>query len=97
MKVTSIDVSGLRYDGARACHEGHVTMELRPSRDGAPMHVHFVCQSNREQGSPSSLVTHDLVADALRQAGRMPGYRRGEQAIELSASARKFASGPGSA
>lgn len=88
MRVTTIDITGLRYDDARACHEGHVSMELRPSRNGAPMHVHFVCRSGREEHSPPSLITHDLVADALRQAHRMPGFRRGEQVIELAPSAR---------
>jgi hypothetical protein len=84
MRVTNIDISGLRYDSASARHEGHVSIELHSSERGAPMRVHFLCHSPRERNCPASLVTEDLVSDALRQAHRMPGYRRGEAKLELS-------------
>lgn len=91
MKVTNIDIADLRFDTRSARHEGHVMMELRPSRDGAPLHVHFVCHSEQIEGSPSTLVTYDLVKDALRQAHRMPGFRRGEQKIEVEISTSDLA------
>lgn len=96
MKVTSIDITNLRYDSASACHEGHVTLQLCASKQDAPMHVHFVCHSSRSAGEPASLVTHDLVEDALRQAHRMPGYRRGERVLELAEAARKSVARAGS-
>jgi hypothetical protein len=84
MKVTSIDITDLHYVTARAHHLGHVTLQLLAVQDSAPMLVHFVCQSSHPCDSPVSLVIHDLVADALRQAQRMPGFRRGEREIELT-------------
>lgn len=86
MKVTNIDIADLRFDARAARHEGHVMMELRPSKKGAPMHVHFLCHSDQVEDTPSTLVTYDLVKDALRQAHRMPGFRRGEQKIEVAIS-----------
>jgi hypothetical protein len=91
MRVTNIDISGLRYDGTRARHEGHVSLELCPSDNGVPIHVDFVCHSARAPDSPASLVTGDLVADALRQAHRMPGFRRGETKLELTLSPSRIA------
>lgn len=91
MKITNIDIADLRYDGTTSRHEGHVSMELRPSREGAPMHVHFLCYSDKVESSPSTLVTHDLIKDALRQAHRMPGFRRGERKIEVDISASDLA------
>ncbi len=84
MKVTSIDITGLHFDQALSHHEAYVTLEIEPVRDDAPMLVHFLCHSARDHESPSTLVTRDLVEDALRQAHRMPGYRRGERVIELA-------------
>ena len=81
MKVTDIDIDGLRFDGTR--HEALVSMELRSTRGLAPVRVQFVCHSYQPGNCPSTLVTYDLVKDALRQAHRMPGFRRGEQRIEV--------------
>jgi hypothetical protein len=84
MKVIDIDITGVRYDRAAACHEGHVTLALRSEQGGPETHVHFLCHSKHLQDCAPSLITEDLIADALRQAHRMPGFRRGERQIELA-------------
>jgi hypothetical protein len=48
------------------------------------MHVNFLCYSSQLQDCPPALITQDMIADALRQARRMPGFRRGERQLELA-------------
>jgi hypothetical protein len=86
MRVTNIDIVDLHYNGANKRHQGYVSMELHPARTGAPMQVQFLCHAAQPHDCPPSIVTHDLIKDALRQAHRMPGFRRGEQKIEVEIS-----------
>ena len=97
MNVTSIDISGLQFDDARGRFQATVSMEYRVSHGSAPMLSHFVCHAVRSADCPASLVTQDLVEDALRQASRMPGYRRGERQIELTGAARDYLPNKGAA
>ncbi len=90
MRVVDIDISGVHYDCATACHEGHVTLALRAEPGGPETHIHFLCHSKRLQDCAPSLITEDLIADALRQAHRMPGFRRGERQIELETQGGAF-------
>jgi len=93
MKVTDIDIIGLQYDPGQDRHEGLVSMELRPELDGAePMNVQFLCHSGLDRGAPDTLITYDLIKDALRQAHRMPGFRRGESRIEVEVSRARIES-----
>jgi hypothetical protein len=83
MRVTNIDITDLHFSAAGDQHEGYVSMEVRNGRGGAPVLVQFLCHAAQPQDCPASIVTHDLIRDALRQARRMPGFRRGERKIEL--------------
>lgn len=96
MRVTSIDIADLHFSRIRDCYEGYVSMELRPSRKGAPMQVQFLCHAVQPEDVPAALVTRDLIEDALRQARRMPGFRRGEQSIELAHAKPRITSRPAS-
>jgi hypothetical protein len=90
MKVTEIDILGLHYDAA-ACHEGLVAIELAPPvAGGALMRLQFLCHSGQGEEAPSAQVARDPVRDSLRQAHRMPGYRRGEREIELAVSGARI-------
>ncbi|HHS94721.1 MAG TPA: hypothetical protein ENK63_05230 [Rhodobacterales bacterium] len=65
-------------------HEGYVSMALQPQRAGAPpLHLQFFCRADQPENCPSTIVMRDLIKDALRQARRMPGFRRGEHAFEV--------------
>ena len=97
MNVSSIDISGLHFDDAHGRFQANVSLEYRVTDDRAPTHTHFVCHAARDPECPASLVTQDLVEDALRQASRMPGYRRGERQIELSGAARALLTKRGAA
>ena len=97
MNVSSIDISGLQFDEARGRFQANVSLEYRVTDDGTPTLTHFVCHAARDRECPASIVTQDLVEDALRQASRMPGYRRGERQIELSGAARSFLTKRGAA
>ncbi|WP_281840770.1 hypothetical protein [Sinisalibacter aestuarii] len=81
--MTDIEIAGLGYEPDGACHSGHVTMELTPKQGGTPTHMHFACRSALPADTPADLIRQDLIEDALRQARRMPGFRRGEREIEL--------------
>lgn len=85
MRVTNIDIADLHYCGTRKTHRGYVTMELHRSVDGARTLVQFICHAAQPQDCPPALVAQDLIEDALRQARRMPGFRRGEAQIVVGA------------
>lgn len=86
MIVTHIDIRDLHQSATG--HTGHATLEFRPARPGASVRMHFHCHADAPADCPSALIIRALIADALRQARRMPGFRRGEQAIELAAEAQ---------
>ena len=91
MRVTDITITDLHFSAPSTRHEGYVSMVLRSLRDGAqPMHLQFLCQANQPETCPSTIVMHDLISDALRQARRMPGFRRGEHAFEVEVSGARM-------
>lgn len=83
MHVTGIDITGLHFSASKDCHESYVSMEIRPGRTGTPLHVQFLCRARRPEDTPTAIVMQDLIEDALRQANRMPGFRRGERVITV--------------
>jgi len=83
MKVTDIDIRNLARDRRHGCFRGAVSMTMEPADGSAPRRVNFICQSDRGDDSPASLVTYDMVTHALDQARRMPGFRRGEEEITV--------------
>jgi hypothetical protein len=87
MNVTRIEITTPRFDTDAARHQAYVSFDMRPDRGSVPVIAHFLCHSGCAPDSPSSLVTQDLIEDALRQARRMPGFRRGERQIILKLSA----------
>ncbi|TYB77536.1 hypothetical protein [Maritimibacter fusiformis] len=87
MNVTRIEITDPRFDPDAARHQAHVSFDMQSASDAGPVLVHFLCHSPRRADDPASLVTEDLIADALRQARRMPGFRRGERRIVLRLSA----------
>lgn len=86
MQVTNIDIFDLHFTGEAKGYRGSVSMELRPTRDGVPMHVQFLCHAAQPRDCPSAIVIRELVSDALRQAHRMPGFRRAERQIKVDIS-----------
>ncbi|WP_298500802.1 hypothetical protein [uncultured Maritimibacter sp.] len=87
MKVTDIDIRDLRYDKRTACFRGAVSMCMETPGQ-APKRVNFICQSYRDEDAPSSLITYDFVTHALDQARAMPGFRRGEEQIDVDIATR---------
>lgn len=89
MRVTDIDITDLHFSqnatGQEGTgHEGYVSMALQPTREGAPpLQLQFFCRADQPENCPSTIVMRDLIKDALRQARRMPGFRRGEHAFEV--------------
>lgn len=83
MKVTDIDIRNLTRDRRHGCFRGAVSMIMEPADGSAPRRVNFICQSDRDDDCPASLVTYDMVTHALEQARRMPGFRRGEEEITV--------------
>jgi hypothetical protein len=91
MKVTDIDILDLHFDAAAKRHAAYVSMELCPALPGAmPVRVQYLCHCGRAERAPATLVVYDLIRDALRQARRMPGFRRGEHVIEVEVSAARI-------
>ena len=87
MDITAIEITQARFDPDAARHQAHVCLDMRPGDRDTPLHMHFLCHSARGATEADSLVTEDLIADALRQARRMPGFRRGERRIVMRLSA----------
>ncbi|MEJ2002051.1 MAG: hypothetical protein P8X77_11775 [Maritimibacter sp.] len=81
--MKDVDITGLRYDCVAARHEGHVALELSASDEADRVHMHFLCHSRLLQDCCPKKLREELIADALRQVGRMPGFRRGERRITL--------------
>lgn len=91
MLATQIDVSGITFNEALGLYSGHVSMLLQPDRAQQPVSVHYSCSTRQPRGCPSSLIVYGLIKDALRQAGRMPGFRRGEHQLEVDIASVSFA------
>jgi hypothetical protein len=91
MLATHIDVSDIRFDDGLGLYTGRVSMMLQPDRSQRPVNVHYNCTALQPRGCPSSLVVYGLIKDAVRQARRMPGFRRGEQQIEVDIASVSFA------
>lgn len=86
MRVAQIDIVDLHYSLRNHVHKGYVSMELQRGDGRPPVQVQFLCHAQQPADCPTTLVTRDLITDALRQAHRMPGFRRGERTIEVEIS-----------
>ncbi|MBV7408798.1 hypothetical protein [Maritimibacter sp. DP1N21-5] len=87
MKVSDIDIRELRHEARFGRFLGSVSMLIdRPGQ--APRRVVFICQAHRAEDAPSSLITYDLVTHAIDQARAMPGFRHGEEQIDMDVGAR---------
>ena len=87
MRIINIDINGLEYDSAAACFEGHVALMIAVRDKARTVELHFISRVAHEPDCPGSVLTYSLIADALRQARRMPGFRRGEEEFEIVAPA----------
>ncbi len=85
MKVIRIDIEDLAYDKLSGQFEGHVSLTVAEPEKARTVALHFITHVGQPECTPGSIVTYGLIADALRQARRMPGFRRGEEAIEVVA------------
>ncbi len=85
MRVTKIEITRQRFNSARSLHEGLVTLKSALPHSDRSIWVQFLCTTPHEADCPRSVVVHDLIEDALRQAHRMPGFRRNEEPIEIAA------------
>ncbi len=92
MRVIKIDIEDLAYDDVAEQFEGHVSLMIAEPNKARTVELHFICRVNQPKSCPSSIVTYALIADALRQARRMPGFRRGEEEIEVVAPTPNIAS-----
>jgi len=95
MQVDDIHIQHRHWDDGPADgagrHAGLVTFTC-PREDRLRL-MQFLCHSARAPDAPEKLIARDLVADALRQARRMPGFRRGEERIDLAPRVRGAAIG----
>ncbi|HCQ66466.1 MAG TPA: hypothetical protein DIU07_15510 [Rhodobacteraceae bacterium] len=95
MKIINIDIEDLEYDEIASRFEGHVSLMIAEPDKARTVELHFISRVNQPPDCPGSIVTYSLIADALRQARRMPGFRRGEEEIEIVAPSPKVAALPG--
>lgn len=91
MKVIKIDVEDLTYEESEERFEGHVSLMIAEPNKARTVELHFISHVTQPKSCPNSIVTYSLIADALRQARRMPGFRRGEEQIEVVAPAVRAA------
>jgi len=91
MRVVNIEIADVDYDGESQCFEGHVVLRIAQPDRARTVDLHFICHADQPQGCPASIVTYSLISDALRQARRMPGFRRGEEEIVVVAPAPQIA------
>ncbi|MEZ5721419.1 MAG: hypothetical protein R3D59_06950 [Paracoccaceae bacterium] len=87
MKVINIDIEDLEYDTLARRFEGHVSLMIAEPDKARTVELHFLSRVAHEPDCPGSILTCSLIADALRQARRMPGFRRGEEEFEIVAPA----------
>jgi|GEM_PF-2046724 len=92
--ATKIDIADLHFSAGAEGYQGYVSIELRPAQDGPPIHLQFLCHAAQPRDCPSAIVTRDLIADALRQAHRMPGFRRGKRRIEVNIAQARISARP---
>ena len=92
MQVFDIDIRYFNYDAVAARFQGEVSLRVTPPRGRRTVELDFLCHARQPRNCPTSIVTCSLIADALRQARRMPGFRRGEDRIEVVAPAPRIAS-----
>lgn len=85
MKVIKIDIEDLSYNDLARRFEGHVSLLIATPNKARTVELHFIGRASQPRSCPGSIVTYSLIADALRQARRMPGFRRGEEEIEVVA------------
>ena len=85
MKVVNIEIEDLEYDEAAGQFEGHVALMIAEPNKARTVELHFISRVTQPKSCPGAIVTYSLIADALRQARRMPGFRRGEEEIEVVA------------
>jgi len=85
MKVIKIDIEDLEYDDFAKRFEGHVSLLIAEPNKARTVELHFISHVSQPRDCPGSIITYSLIADALRQARRMPGFRRGEEEIEVVA------------
>jgi len=91
MRVIKIEIEDLAYDGLAGQFEGHVSLTIAELNKSRTVELHFISHVTLPERTPGSIVTYNLIADALRQARRMPGFRRGEEQIEVVAPAVRSA------
>lgn len=89
MRIINIEIENVEYDHATAQFEGHVSLMIAEPNKARTVELHFIAYTSQSPDCPGSIVTYCLIADALRQARRMPGFRRGEEAIEIVAPSPK--------
>ncbi len=92
MKVIKINIEDLAYDDMARRFEGHVSLVVAQPNKARTVELHFICRVNQPKSAPGPIVTYSLIADALRQARRIPGFRRGEEEFEVVAPTPRVAS-----
>lgn len=91
MRIVNIEIADVEYNEATQGFEGHVALRIAQPERARTVDLHFFCTTPQPESCPASIVTYALISDALRQARRMPGFRRGEEEIEVVAPAPEIA------
>lgn len=89
IRVTEVEISDLHFSPDRNRHLAYVSMTI--ARDETTTQAQFHCSADQPETAPTARVTQDLVTDALRQAYRMPGFRRGERRIDVDIAKARIA------
>lgn len=87
MRIVNIEIADVEFNAANRCFEGHVALRIAQPERARTVDLHFFCTVEQPMNCPASIVTYSLISDAMRQARRMPGFRRGEEEIEVVAPA----------
>lgn len=81
IRVSDVEISDLHFSQDRNRHLAYVSMTI--ARGETATQVQFLCCADQPETAPTAIVSQGLVTDALRQAYRMPGFRRGERRIDV--------------
>lgn len=81
MQIIRIEIENRQFDEQARRFRASVSLEAAIGNREQPVHIQFLCHADLPGASDPATVSRHLFDDALRQAGRMPGFRRRENQI----------------
>ncbi|RME17232.1 MAG: hypothetical protein D6801_03885 [Alphaproteobacteria bacterium] len=91
MRIRHVEVFGLHHDSEAGVYRASLSLEVAADGGARGDRLHFLCSADLPATAPRDIVVQALLDDALRQARRMPGFRRGEEPIEIDPNFRRSA------